>query len=131
MDAALGHTPPLRVLGTDWPTPDGTCLRDYIHVIDLADAHARALDRIATATTREDLVVNLGAGRGESVKDVLAAVERAVGRPVPHDLAPRRDGDVAVLVADIEAARALLGWRPTRSSLDTIVADALRARTPQ
>ncbi len=118
--AVAGRRPPLRVFGTDWPTPDGTCVRDYIHVADLADAHVRALD----ALDREPLVrVNLGNGRGSSVREVLDAVERATGRPVPHTDEPRRPGDPAVLIASADRARTLLGWTPTRD-LDRIVADA-------
>ena len=118
--AVTGLRPPLKVFGTDWPTPDGTCVRDYIHVADLADAHVRALD----ALDREGLLrVNLGNGRGSSVREVLDAVERATGRPVPHTDEPRRDGDPAVLIASADRARAVLGWEPTRD-LDRIVGDA-------
>ena len=118
--AVTGQRPPLKVFGTDWPTPDGTCVRDYIHVADLADAHVRALD----AVDREGLVrVNLGNGHGSSVREVLDAVERATGRPVPHTDEPRRPGDPAVLIASADRARAVLGWEPTRD-LDRIVGDA-------
>jgi UDP-glucose 4-epimerase len=122
LGAALRRAKPLRVFGDDWPTPDGTCLRDYVHVIDLADAHVRALDR---ASRGGFVTANLGGGRGTSVREVLDAVARAVGRDVPHEVAPRRDGDVAALVADISVARAELGWTPKRPSVDEIVADAL------
>ncbi len=125
IDAALGARPELAVFGDDWPTPDGTCLRDYVHVVDLADAHVRALERLLAGA--RTITVNLGGGRGASVREVVRAVERAAGRPVPTRLAPRRPGDVAVLVADISAARAELGWEPRRS-LDEIVSDALLAR---
>ena len=118
--AVTGQRPPLKVFGTDWPTPDGTCVRDYIHVADLADAHVRALD----AVDREGLVrVNLGNGHGSSVREVLDAVERATGRHVPHTDEPRRPGDPAVLIASADRARAVLGWEPTRD-LDRIVGDA-------
>ena len=118
--AVTGQRPPLKVFGTDWPTPDGTCVRDYIHVADLADAHVRALD----ALDREGLVrVNLGNGHGSSVREVLDAVERATGRPVPRTDEPRRPGDPAVLIASADRARAVLGWEPTRD-LDRIVGDA-------
>lgn len=137
--AARGTGAPLELYGDDWPTEDGTCVRDYVHVADLADAHLRALDRLVPVepyTVREPpytvrpagTIANLGAGRGVTVRQVLAAVERAVGRPVPHRIAPRRAGDVAALVADIESARALYGWEPRRSSIDELVRDAARAR---
>jgi len=122
LDAALGRGEALRVFGGDWPTPDGTCLRDYVHVIDLADAHVRALERVARGGF---VTANLGGGRGTSVREVLDAVTRATGRAVPHTVAPRRDGDVAALVADVTVARAELGWEPRRSSVDEIVQDAL------
>jgi UDP-glucose 4-epimerase len=125
IDAALGLRPELKVFGSDWPTPDGTCLRDYVHVIDLADAHVRALARLFAGAAA--LTVNLGGGRGTSVREILVAVGRAVGRPVPHQMAARRPGDVAVLVADVSAARAELGWQPRRS-LDEIIADAVTSR---
>jgi UDP-glucose-4-epimerase GalE len=122
---ALDGGAPLSIFGTDWPTPDGTCIRDYVHVIDLADAHVRALDRIRDGTR---LTVNLGGGRGTSVRQVLDTIARASGRPVPASIAPRRPGDVATLVADVSAAQRLLGFDPTRSSIDQIVADALASR---
>jgi UDP-glucose-4-epimerase GalE len=124
--AALDDRGPLAVFGDDWPTPDGTCLRDYVHVIDLAEAHVRALERIARGAV---LTLNLGGGRGTSVREVLDAVARAAGRPVPAKMAPRRPGDVAALVADVSAARAALDWVPTRSSIERIVGDALAARS--
>ena len=118
--AVTGQRPPLKVFGTDWPTPDGTCVRDYIHVADLAEAHVRALD----AVDREGLLrINLGNGRGSSVREVLDAVERATGQPVPHTDEPRRPGDPAVLIASADRARDVLGWEPTRD-LDRIVGDA-------
>ena len=126
IDAARGASGPLQVFGTDWPTRDGTCVRDYVHVIDLADAHVRALDHLLARGG--SLRVNLGAGQGTSVKEVLDAVARAVGRPVPHTLAPRRPGDVAELVADISAARAQLDWQPHFSDIDRIVRDAVAVR---
>jgi UDP-glucose-4-epimerase GalE len=125
IDAARGTRPPLELFGADWPTRDGTCVRDYIHVIDLADAHLRALEKLRAGAPSGAL--NLGTGEGASVREVLAAVERAVGRPVPHTIAPRRAGDVATLVADPSRAHEALGWRATRS-LDRIVADAAAAR---
>jgi UDP-glucose-4-epimerase GalE len=126
IDAAVGKRAKLALFGADWPTADGTCVRDYIHVIDLADAHVRALERLRAGVASQAL--NLGTGRGASVREVLAAVERALGRPVPHELAARRAGDVATLVADPSRAFEALGWQPQRSSLDQIVADAVKAR---
>ena len=121
--AAAGG-PPFEIFGEDYPTPDGTCLRDYVHVSDLADAHIRALQRLeqggASAT------YNIGTEQPSSVREVLAAVERAVGRPVPRRSAPRRPGDPAVLYASAARIRADLGWVPQRAALTTIVSDAWR-----
>jgi UDP-glucose-4-epimerase GalE len=122
--AALGNGKPLTVFGTDFETPDGTCLRDYVHVNDLADAHIAAL-RVALSPGGFH-AVNIGAGEGCSVLQVMQAVERATGHAVPHVLGARREGDPASLVAEPSAAWALLGWRARRSSLDQIVRDALR-----
>jgi UDP-glucose 4-epimerase len=112
------------VFGADFDTPDGTCLRDYIHVSDLADAHVRALQVDLPAGAFE--AVNVGTGQGHSVLEVIEAVGRALGQPTPHALGARRAGDPPSLVADSSRARTLLGWTPTCSSLDRIVADALR-----
>jgi UDP-glucose 4-epimerase/UDP-arabinose 4-epimerase len=124
MMAALGHRGPLTVFGQDFETPDGTCLRDYIHVNDLASAHVAALQVDLPASAFE--AVNVGTGEGRSVLEVVDAVGRAVGRPVPHTIGARREGDPPSLVADPSRARALLGWTPVRSSLEQIVEDALR-----
>jgi UDP-glucose-4-epimerase GalE len=121
IDAATGGEG-LKVFGDDYPTPDGTCLRDYIHVADLADAHVRAVELIAR--TGKSGAYNLGTGTPQSVKDVIAAVERVSGRRVPWTLAPRRPGDPAVLYAAAEKARAELGWRPAYPSLEDIVRTA-------
>lgn len=122
-DAALGGAP-VDIFGEDYPTPDGTCLRDYVHVSDLADAHVRALHRLeqggASAT------YNVGTEQPTSVREVIAAVERVTGLPVPRRSAPRRAGDPAVLCASAERIRGELGWAPRRAALDTIVADAWR-----
>jgi UDP-glucose-4-epimerase GalE len=126
IDAARRGDPPLRMFGDDWPTEDGTCVRDYVHVIDLADAHVRALDAIVAAP--RGITVNLGGGQGTTVRQVLAAVGEAVGKPVPVVIAPRRAGDVARLVADVGEAHRLLGWIPTRSSIRQIIADAVASR---
>ncbi len=120
VDAALGLGPPLRLFGTDWPTPDGTPLRDYIHVRDLAEAHVAALERPLAGF----VPCNLGSGHGASVREVVQAVERVLGRPVPAEIAPRRPGDPPALVATISRARRVLGWRPRCSELDRVVADA-------
>lgn len=122
--AALGDGQPLTVFGQDFDTPDGTCLRDYIHVTDLAAAHVAALEAGLAVGAFE--AVNVGTGQGRSVSEVVEAVGRAAGRAVPHSLGPRRPGDPPSLVADPGLARSLLGWRPKHSSLDEIVADALR-----
>ena len=122
-EAASGGAP-IEIFGEDYPTPDGTCLRDYIHVTDLADAHVRALRRLqadgASAT------YNVGTERPSSVRDVIASVERVTGRTVAHRSGPRRPGDPAVLCASAQRIRAELGWVPQRPELDTIVGDAWR-----
>lgn len=125
IDAALGARPPLVVYGNDYATRDGTCVRDYVHVMDLADAHLAAiaaLDRGASVGA-----VNLGSERGSTVKEVLAEVAHAAGRRVPHEFGPRRTGDPAKLVASAGLAAETLGWRPRRS-LAEVVSDTLRSR---
>jgi UDP-glucose-4-epimerase GalE len=121
IDAATGG-PPLQLFGDDYPTPDGTCLRDYVHVSDLADAHVLALD--STDGHGGARAYNLGTGRPSSVREVIDAVERVSGRRVPWTLAPRRPGDPAVLFAASAKARAELGWTARISDLDSIVATA-------
>jgi UDP-glucose 4-epimerase len=118
---------PVTLFGGDYPTPDGTCVRDYIHVADLADAHLRAIE----ATARDDertaggaVICNLGNGGGFSNLEVLAAAERVVGHAIPHEIGPRRTGDPPVLVASAARAGEILGWRPHRPSLDEIVGSA-------
>lgn len=122
IDAALGLAPPLRVMGTDYATPDGTAVRDYIHVTDLADAHVRALSHLERGG--DSAALNLGTGHGHSVRDVIAMVERVTGLKVPRTDAPRRAGDPPALVAAPGRAKALLGWQPTWSDLETIVRTA-------
>lgn len=122
--AALGDGKPLTVFGDDFDTPDGTCLRDYIHVSDLATAHVAALNADLPAGAFE--AVNVGTGQGASVFEVVEAVGRAAGRPVPHSIGARRAGDPPSLVADPTRAQALLNWTPVCSSLEQIVVDALR-----
>jgi UDP-glucose-4-epimerase GalE len=125
VDAALGRMEGLQILGDDYPTPDGTCVRDYIHVQDLARAHVQALERPSAEGFR---AYNLGTGRGHSVREVLKSVERVGGRPVPAAVGPRREGDPAVLVAAPERARRELGFEPRHTELDAIVQGVLRWR---
>ncbi|MFD9065483.1 UDP-glucose 4-epimerase GalE [Kitasatospora purpeofusca] len=119
--AALGQREHIAVYGDDYPTPDGTCIRDYIHVADLADAHLLALD---AAKPGEHLICNLGNGSGFSVHEVIESVKRVTGREIPVVVSGRRAGDPAILVASAERAHQALGWTPHRSDLDNIVADA-------
>jgi len=121
IDAATGG-PGLQVFGDDYPTPDGTCLRDYVHVTDLADAHVRALE--ATIETGRSGAYNLGTGRPHSVREVIDTVKRVTGRDVPWTLAPRRPGDPAVLYAAPQKAHAELHWTPRYAELDAIVRTA-------
>lgn len=120
LKVATGEVEHASVHGTDYPTPDGTAIRDYLHVRDLADAHARALEHLEPGTHR---IHNLGSGGGYSVREVLDAVRRVTGHPVPVVDGPRRAGDPAVLVAANDRARSELGWEPARG-LDEIVTDA-------
>jgi UDP-glucose-4-epimerase GalE len=126
LDAGLGRRPPLVVFGTDYPTPDGTCVRDYIHVVDLADAHLLALERLQAGEVVGPL--NLGTGRGYSVREVLELAAEVLGRKVPHAFGPRREGDPPELVADPGRAGQTLSWRPRRSDLRVLLEDALRSR---
>ncbi len=119
--AAAGLGPELQVFGSDYPTPDGTCIRDYIHVNDLATAHVKALEHLAAG--KASFAVNVGTGSGASVREVISAVEKASGKKVPHKLVPRRPGDPPALVANPAKAQALLNWKATRG-LDEIVATA-------
>jgi UDP-glucose 4-epimerase len=113
----------LTVFGQDYPTPDGTAIRDYIHVSDLADAHLRAIEATAPDDPRTDdaLALNLGNGGGFSVREVLASAEAVIGRPIPHAIGPRRPGDPSVLVADAARAAEILGWRAARPSLAEMI----------
>ncbi len=124
--AAAAGLQPLTVFGDDYPTPDGTCIRDYIHVSDLAAAHLRALEATAPddPRTTDYLACNLGSGGGFSVREVIAAAERAAGHAIPFAIGPRRDGDPPVLVASAERARTVLGWAPTHTTLDEMVGSA-------
>jgi UDP-glucose 4-epimerase len=120
IDAALGRRPPLTVFGDDYPTEDGTCIRDYIHVADLADAHLRALDVLQTRS----VTYNLGNGAGYSVRQVIATAETVLGRKVPHSIGPRRAGDPATLVAASGRLRAETGWTPNFPDLADIIRTA-------
>lgn len=123
IDAALGHGPELKVFGDDYPTPDGTCIRDYIHVADLASAHVKALAYLEGGG--ESVALNLGTGTGLSVKQIIDAVAAGAGHPVPHTIGPRRPGDPPALYADPRKAKSLLGWEPQHSDVDTIVQTAV------
>ncbi len=122
LKAAVGLGGPMKLFGTDYPTPDGTCVRDFIHVTDLAEAHILAADRISGAKT--NLQLNLGTGQGRTVREVLKAVERATGREVPVQVSPRRPGDAVALYADATNVGKALGWTPRLSDIDTIVKTA-------
>ena len=122
LDAVAGTGPALTVNGDDYDTPDGTCVRDYIHVTDLADAHVRAMSRLLGGGSSDR--INLGTGTGSSIRDVLEAVGSVAGRGVPHSFGPRRPGDPPVLVADPSRAGEVLGWTPQYSDLETIVQTA-------
>lgn len=121
--AAAAGGAPLTLFGEDYPTPDGSCIRDYIHVADLAEAHLAALAALGAGKAAGG-PLNLGTGGGHSVKEVLASVERVTGRRLPLRHGPRRPGDPARLVAGVERAAALLGWTPRHPQLDDIVASA-------
>lgn len=123
IDAALGRRPKLHLFGNDYPTKDGTCVRDYIHVVDLADAHIRALDAL-DKTGSNSLIYNLGNGNGFSNLEVIQSVSRVLGKEVPWEWAPRRPGDPAVLVADSSRIKKETGWDPKFSDLDKIVETA-------
>jgi UDP-glucose 4-epimerase len=131
--AAVAGGPPLQLFGEDYPTPDGTPIRDYLHVVDLAAAHLAALEATAPSDPRSDepLICNLGSGTGASVREVLAAAERVLGKPVPLNIQPRREGDPPVLVASIARAAEVLGWRPSHSRLDEMIESAWAWRSRQ
>ena len=121
----LRSTPenPVKIFGTDWPTEDGTCIRDYVHVIDLIDAHLKALQSLGKPGHE---IYNLGSGSGYSVREVVAAASAAIGHQIAFIDAPRRAGDPAVLIADISKAKSMLGWEPTRD-MNTMVSDTLKS----
>jgi UDP-glucose-4-epimerase GalE len=119
--AAMGRRPHIEVFGSDYPTPDGTCIRDYVHVDDLAEAHLLALEKLEPGTA---LRLNLGTGRGYSVREVIRTVEEVTGKKVPVKEGPRRPGDPAELVAGGDRARSMLGWSPRYTELRPIVETA-------
>ncbi len=121
LDVALGRRKSIKIFGEDYPTPDGTCIRDYIHVSDLADAHLLALDAL---NSHDKLIFNLGNGQGFSVREVIESARRVTGHPIPADVQPRRPGDPAVLIASSEKAISELGWKPKYTQLDEIVRTA-------
>ncbi|WP_329218070.1 UDP-glucose 4-epimerase GalE [Streptomyces sp. NBC_01485] len=121
LQVAQGRREAVSVFGDDYPTPDGTCVRDYIHVADLAEAHLLA---VAAAQPGEHLICNLGNGNGFSVREVVETARTVTGHPIPEVMAPRRAGDPAALVAAADTARERLGWNPSRADLAGIVADA-------
>jgi len=120
--AAARDGTPLRVFGSDYETPDGTCNRDYIHVVDIADAHLRALEYLLNGG--ESCAINLANARGFSVKEVIATAERSSGKSIRAELAPRRAGDPPILIGSAERAKAILGWEPACSELALQIADA-------
>ena len=121
LDVALGRRKSIKIFGEDYPTPDGTCIRDYIHVSDLADAHLLALDALEK---HEKLILNLGNGKGFSVRQVIESARRVTGHPIPAEVCPRRPGDPAYLIASSEKAIQELGWKPKYTQLDEIVRTA-------
>ena len=130
LDVALGRGSAVRIFGDDYPTPDGTCIRDYVHVSDLADAHLLALEALVNrgapslAGDFSNIIYNLGSNQGFSVLQVVESARRVTGHPIPVEVSPRRPGDSAVLVASSEKAKRELGWKPRYESLDEIVRTA-------
>jgi UDP-glucose 4-epimerase len=122
LDVALGRRAEISIFGDDYDTPDGTCIRDYIHITDLADAHLRALDHLET--DKASLRLNLGNGQGYSVREVIEVAARVTGRPIRTRVTKRRPGDPPRLVGDATLARKTLGWKPEYPSLETIVKHA-------
>jgi UDP-glucose 4-epimerase len=125
LDVALGRRQSIKIFGEDYPTPDGTCVRDYVHVTDLAEAHLLALTALETeAAAKERLVFNFGNGKGFSVREVIESARRVTGHAIPAEVHPRRPGDPAVLVASSDKAIKELGWKPKYADLDDIVRTA-------
>jgi UDP-glucose-4-epimerase GalE len=113
---------PMTIFGNDYPTPDGTCIRDYVHVADLAEAHLAAIEKLLAGGASD--VFNVGTGAGQSVLEVMRGVEQATGRKVPHEIGPRREGDPAVLVANSDKLQRTLGWKPKFTEISDVVATA-------
>lgn len=124
LQVPTGRRDHITVYGDDYPTPDGTCLRDYIHVVDLADAHMRALDYLRRGG--ESDIFNLGSGSGFSVKEMIAAVEKATGKAIAVEIGARRAGDPAQLIASSEKARTVLGWQPQFTDVEEVIGTAWR-----
>lgn len=120
--AATGEIPALEIFGDDYPTPDGTCIRDYVHVTDLAEAHVRSMEYLGRVGLSQP--INLGTGQGFSIRQVLAAVEEITGKAVPHVISARRAGDPSVLIADSLKTMSKLDWEPKNSSLRNILITA-------
>jgi UDP-glucose 4-epimerase len=121
LDVALGRRKSIKVFGSDYPTPDGTCIRDYIHVWDLAKAHLLAFNALGQ---RDRLIYNIGNGRGFTIREVIEAARRVTGHPIPVEEVGRRPGDPAVLIASSEKIEQELGWKPEFIALDKIIASA-------
>ncbi len=129
LDVAMGVEPEIVIYGTDYDTPDGTCIRDYIHIVDIADAHIRAVEWLLEHEGGEGLVLNVGSGRGYSVLEVIRTAERVTGRKIPFVEGGRRRGDPPMLVAEAKLIEKLFGWRPRYSTLETIIETAWRWHT--
>jgi UDP-glucose 4-epimerase len=123
LQVALGQRDKITIYGDDYPTPDGTCIRDYVHVDDLGQAHMLALDRLEPG---QGICVNLGTGRGNSVREIIEACRRSTGHPIPEAIGPRRPGDPPELIANAAKARELLGWEPRYTDIAEIVETAWR-----
>jgi UDP-glucose 4-epimerase len=121
LKSALGLRQELEVFGDDYPTPDGTCVRDYVHIADIADAHEKALNILRSGASDK---INLGNGTGFSILDVIKTSEKVAGKPIPYRVSARREGDPAVLVASADKARRVLGWEPAYASLESIIESA-------
>ncbi|MFT7582887.1 MAG: UDP-glucose 4-epimerase [Myxococcota bacterium] len=122
LKVATGERETLYLFGDDWPTPDGTCVRDYVHVLDIASAHIRALEALGDAD--ESLILNVGTGRGTSIREIIEAARRVTGHPIPVEVAPRRAGDPPTLYASVDRIEHRLDWRAEHSDIDTIVGSA-------
>jgi UDP-glucose 4-epimerase len=122
LKVALGKSPSIKIFGNDYPTPDGTCIRDYIHVTDLADAHVLALKKLLE--TRQSATYNLGNGSGFSVNEVIEMARQVTGHPIPADIVARRAGDPAILLASSQKAMLELNWQPKHHELTSIIQSA-------